>query len=118
MSAAPDELIDHSNVVQLPYMVTPDRQYDIDASRKFLLENRVEYCNELVPEMLDNILQMLKAWGFVQYGGITNVKDILLLQEGLRSLMFRHYGIEHNLHTAVEQMFPTVEEEEEVQGTE
>ncbi len=104
---------DNDNVVQLPTYASEKQLFDAQSSIKFAKDVKAEFCREAGEFAFEQLFANFKAFGFFQDGNSrVNVKDILLVEQAIESILFRYYGLDHQMHGVVEGMFFVTDEDE------
>lgn len=106
---------EETNVYQFPDLITEDKKFDVESSRKYLETSKKEFVSEATETIYEEIVNALKSFGFYNGIGKYDGRDLCLIKEMISSIMYRHYGFEHFMHNIVEQLIPyEIENEEEL----
>lgn len=102
-----------SNVYQFPDLLTDERRFNANASREYLIATKKEYVEDAADTIQEDVIGLLKSMGFYNGIGQYDGRDLLLLGQLLRGIMYRHYGLHHNMHDLINQAIPYTEEDQE-----
>lgn len=101
-----------SNVIQLPNSISDKQLFDAQQTINFLKEQKTEFCDEVLEFAMDQTFNAIKNFGFMHDGRRVNTKDIVMLEQSIGSILYRYYGLEHPLHSVVEDMISIPSEDD------
>jgi hypothetical protein len=63
---------------------------------------RKEYCDEISSDVFQAIISHLNSYGVIFRESDDHTKDLVFLEESLKSFIYRSKGIKHNFHKMAE----------------
>lgn len=61
-------------------------------------EVRKEYCDNVAGDIFEACMQAFSAYGFSIKSNENHIKDIVFVEEAIRSMVYRYKNLSHQLH--------------------
>lgn len=105
-----------SNVINLPSFQNETREYNALAAIEFAKSAKMEFCDEVSDFTFETIISTLHNFGIFMDKGRFSPNDAKLVEESVRSIVYRYYNMEHALHNIVDDIFHEEPELEELEN--
>lgn len=103
---------EENNVMQFPAFKGQREAFNANQSREYMKASKAEFCDEVVEYTMEQVFYILQSMGALQDGRRVNEHDVMLIGEALESLLHRYYGIEHDFHDLVAELYKKDETEQ------
>jgi DNA-binding ferritin-like protein len=67
-----------------------------------LIEVRTEYCDAIAEDAFDVVMQVLSSYNMYPKNDEAQIKDIVFLEEAIKSVVYRYKKLPHNFHDITE----------------
>lgn len=89
-----------NKVIELPF--NNDMPVTKKQARNSINSIRKEYCDEISSDVFQALISHLNSYGVVFRESEEHTKDLVFLEESLRSFIYRSKGINHTFHKIAE----------------
>ena len=109
----------NNNVIQFPKenirFMNPLSKQD---NTEILGKVRLELADEISDDVIENTIQILSAFGVLNNLSDEAYKDCHMIEQSIRSLIYRTKGLDHPLQSITEQTFSFEDPEDETEDDE